>query len=160
MMRNGVARLLFGLTFAAIDVKSTTTADRRCILRSTRFRAGKGRSDVIDESISDCLIETVISNSARPVVSSPVPDGNVAARLRVVASLAPSAIAIAEPTGRATAVSGNPTDYALTTFRKTWTRRSEAHRPRSGSLGRPAGNENGDVGAVQRAVYRIGVRAY
>ena len=41
-------------------------------------------------------------------------DGNVAARLRIVASLMPGAIAIAEPDGNPT--TDGARDYALTTF--------------------------------------------
>ena len=47
-------------------------------------------------------------------MSQQVPDGNVAARLRVVTSLAPGAIAIAEPDGPPSADGSR--SYALTTF--------------------------------------------
>ncbi|MEM8669958.1 MAG: fatty acid CoA ligase family protein [Planctomycetota bacterium] len=47
-------------------------------------------------------------------MSQQVPDGNVAARLKVVAALAPGAIAIAEPDGPPT--SDGARSYALTTF--------------------------------------------
>lgn len=47
-------------------------------------------------------------------MSQKVPDGNVAARLRIVASLMPGAIAIAEPDGPPTADGSR--SYALTTF--------------------------------------------
>ncbi|MEL6106049.1 MAG: fatty acid CoA ligase family protein [Planctomycetota bacterium] len=49
------------------------------------------------------------------VAGSTVPDGNVAARLRVVAALAPGAIAIAEPNGPPS--EGGERSYALTTFK-------------------------------------------
>ncbi|MEO1526435.1 MAG: fatty acid CoA ligase family protein [Planctomycetota bacterium] len=54
---------------------------------------------------------------------STVPDGNVAARLRVVTSLAPGAIAIAEPNGPP--ANDGERSYALTTF-KNLDDRSEA----------------------------------
>ena len=67
--------------------------------------------------------ESATPSQKTVVAGSKVPDGNVAARLRVVTSLAPGAIAIAEPNGPP-AESGERS-YALTTF-KNLDDRSEA----------------------------------